>query len=96
MNTEELLKNSRLTPVSNGDPDCPCIDAAPTSAHKWWASIMLGIIFLLLSNPLTVGTFDKFAHMKWNYKQKKIDKSTFVSCLIRTLLFIIIVRVILW
>jgi hypothetical protein len=94
---ELLLDGSRFSQSKNGAQNGPCSNAAfiqPTSGQKWWAAILLGLIFFILSSRVAYGLTNSLTskigvpHMR--------DGPPFIDLLIHTVLFILIVRLILW
>ena len=93
---EELLNDSRITPTGNGSPVNKQNSTQPTSGQKWWAAVILGFVFALLSSPT--------AYHITSQASVAIGGSTLIEgngpylsgLLIQTIIFIIIVRLILW
>lgn len=94
--SEDLLNNSRFSPNGNGNADVVPATTQPTSAQKWWASILFGFIFALLSSPLTYyGTNFFFTHLG-GAKTTVGPGPTIMGLMIHTIVFILIIRLILW
>lgn len=99
---ESLLNDSRITPIGNGSLMSKSTHMQPTSAQKWWAAAILGLIFALISSPAayaitssTSSTFFGFTLTEdWIYEFG--SKPNLLGLMIHTLIFIIIVRIILW
>lgn len=88
---DKLLNDSRVSPDVNTSSVNP-----PTSGQKWWASILLGIVFALVSSPA--------AYYLTSTASTKLDGvalyngrgPNLAGLLLHTLIFILIVRIILW
>jgi hypothetical protein len=94
--TDSLLNDSRITPSGNGDPTSPPSTTPPTSGQKWWAAVLLGIVFAILSSPvaynITSGATQSVGGNRLSYG----SGPTTAGLIIHTLIFILVVRVILW
>ena len=93
---ETLLNDSRITPTGNGNPSSKPYCTQPTSAHKWWAAVLLGFIFALVSSPAAYYASSKITTSLGGITTMQGPGPNFVGLLIHTLIFIIIVRIILW
>lgn len=98
MDSEKLLNDSRITPVGNGDIDRPINDAKPTNTHKWWAAILLGIIFFMLAIPYSYYLTNYISVMTGTnaLATEHAGSPTVLGVLVHMVLFIVIVRIILW
>lgn len=85
-----LLNDSRITPSGNGTHELNLTQ--PTSGQKWWASIILGLIFAIISSPPAYSLTSKLTS---NTEVTHLN-ATLIGLLIHTVIFIIIVRIILW
>jgi len=99
---EILLNDSRITPKGNGNSNARPICIQPTTIHKWWASIFLGLIFAILNSPPAyylsnklVDNINKMIFPQYllidNIKYKNI-----IILILHTIVFILIIRIILW
>lgn len=79
-----IIKNSWLATTGNGShneiPD-------PTPGQKTWVAILLGFLFFIISCPI----IDKILR-----KDFKITLIDIVISLVKTFIFIIIIRLIMW
>jgi hypothetical protein len=102
---DSLLNDSRITPVGNGNPESKPYCTQPTGGQKWWAAVLLGFIFALISSPAAYSVTNKIATSTIGVSL--IETTTtqgvpvfylpnFIGLLIHTLIFIVIVRIILW
>lgn len=105
--TDSLLNDSRITPTGNGNPNNKPYCTQPTSGQKWWAAVLLGFVFALISSPAAYYVTSKVTTSLGGITLMDgtgpIDpmgvpgfKPNFVGLLIHTLIFIIIIRIILW
>lgn len=116
---DSLLNDSRITPTGNGNPMGNPYCTQPTSGQKWWAAVLLGFLFALISSPpaynitsqvtsSTIGislidgsvpnnlTDSQTFNLPMTSQEDTGCKPNFVGLLIHTLIFIVIVRIILW
>jgi len=81
---ESILSDCILNKVNKknniDDVSEDSLSQAPTSAQKWWASALLGMVFAIISSSLVYNATGKHA---------------LVSLLIHTVIFILLVRLIL-
>ena len=85
-----LLIYSKLDPNGNGNPD-KNTNTKPTSGQKWYASVIIGFVFALISSPVA---YDMTNTIKGNkIKSKEITLSELT---LQTMIFIVIIRIILW
>lgn len=87
---ETILNDSKLCPSGNGNPESRPHCTQPTGGQKWWAAVMFGIIFAIM-NSQPVEAVTSFAYSQITGKTEK-----FQSPLIQAILFIVIIRYILW
>lgn len=93
---DDLLNDSRLSPSNNGNPDLKSNCDQPTSNQKWWAAILLGFLFALVSSPLAyLGTNYFFTHLG-GANTTSCSGSTLFGLFIHTIVFILLIRLILW
>ncbi len=85
---ESIIINSKISPTGNGvfDPNNPNIEP-PTSGQKTWVAILIGMIFLVISSPIVDILLGN---------QIKIKPKVFLALLLKTLIFTIIIRMIIW
>jgi hypothetical protein len=90
--------NSRFTPQLNGNKNMiNDYNIRCTGANKWVFSILIGIIFFLLSNSLTLYLFIYIIN---KISGKKIIPIThfpgLIYNLLMTVVFVVVLRLILW
>lgn len=93
---ESILNDSRISPVSNGNPNSRPFCNQPTSGQKWWASVLLGFIFALISSPAAYYVTSKITTSLGGIALADGPGPNFAGLLVHTLIFIVIVRIILW
>lgn len=100
---ENLLNDSRFSPSGNGSrPDggdttnTVIVNTQPTSAQKWWAAILFGFIFALISSPLSYYGTNFFFTRLGGAKTTIGPGPTLLGLLIHTIVFTLVVRLILW
>jgi len=93
---ESLLNDSRITPAGNGDPNSKPYCTQPTSGQKWWAAVLLGFIFALVSSPVAYQITSKISTSVGGISLIDGNGPKFLGLLIHTIIFIIIIRIILW
>lgn len=91
-----ILNDSRLSPTGNGRPSAPPNYKEPTSGEKWWASILLGFVFAIISCPAAYLATNKALTSLGGLKTIDGIGPTLIGLIIHTIVFIIIVRIILW
>jgi hypothetical protein len=95
--SENIMQGSRLTQCGNGST--PHSDGAcgpPTSGQKWWAAVLLGLIFLVLSSPSFYTLSNGLARTIGGPFTLGERGPTLWGLLVHTLLFVLVVRLILW
>lgn len=92
---ESILNDSRITPTGNGSFDSKSYYSQPTSGQKLWASVLLGFLFALISSPTAYNITSKATN---NIGFSLMDGlgPNLIGLFIHTIIFIIIVRIILW
>lgn len=93
---DTLLNDSRISPTGNGNPASKPYCTPPTSGNKWCAAVLLGFIFALVSSPAAYYVSSKVTTSLGGISTMEGTGPNFVGLLIHTLVFIIIVRIILW
>lgn len=93
---ESILNDSRISPTGNGSLESKPVCTPPTNAHKWWASVLLGFVFALVSSPAAYYISSKVTTSLGGLATTEGPGPNFVGLLIHTLIFILIVRIILW
>jgi len=93
---ESLLNDSRITPTGNGNPSSKPFCTQPTSSQKWWAAVVLGFIFALISSPAAYYVSSTITTSLGGISTIDGTGPNFVGLVIHTIIFILIVRIILW
>ena len=62
---ETFLNDSRITPTGNGNLSSKPYCTQPTSGQKWWAAVLLGFIFALISSPAAYYVSSKVTTSRW-------------------------------
>jgi hypothetical protein len=93
---ESLLVNSRMTPTGNGNINGNNNCTPPTSGHKWWASVILGLIFALISCPPAYQITSAVTNNVAGVNTMMGSGPTLLGLIIHTIIFILIIRLILW
>jgi hypothetical protein len=91
-----LLIDSRFTPSGNGNINGVKDLTQPTNGQKWWASVLLGLVFAIISSPPAYSIISSISKNTLGIKLEPPSNINFNELLIQTLLFIVIVRFILW
>lgn len=93
---ETFLNDSRITPTGNGNLSSKPYCTQPTSGQKWWAAVLLGFIFALISSPAAYYVSTKVTTSLGGISTMEGPGPNFVGLLMHTIIFIIIIRIILW
>ena len=103
---ESLLIESRITPIGNGSNENNEDDVTlandtvtgsqVTSGQKWWAAVLLGFIFFLISSPVAYNITSQVTLNTIGVPLMYGTGPTLAGLLIHTVIFVLIVRVILW
>lgn len=93
---ESLLNDSRITPTGNGNSDDKPFCTQPTSAQKWWASVLLGFIFTIISSPLAYYITSTVTTSLGGISLIDGTGPNLAGLLIHTIIFILVIRLILW
>ena len=93
---ETILNDSRMSPAGNGNASAKLYTTQPTSGQKWWAAVLLGFIFAIISSPAAYMITSKATTSLGGAALTEGSGPTFAGLLIHTIIFIIIVRIILW
>ena len=93
---EAILNDSRITPSGNGNLDSKPYTTQPTGGQKWWAAVILGFVFALLSSPPAYSITSKVTTKMANATTIDGNGPNLLGLWTHTILFIIIVRFILW
>src|SRR5690242_19057941 len=90
-----LLDNSRITPAGNGTAINKSQFNQPTNGQKWWAAVIIGFIFALISSPPAYAISSSLRGQTQEIT-KKISYTDLFGLFIHTIIFIIVIRIILW
>lgn len=101
---ESLLVDSRITPTGNGaitESDIPIlpstsVNSQVTSGQKWWAAVILGFIFFLISSPVAYNITSQITLSTVGTPLMYGTGPTLAGLLFHTLIFVLVVRLILW
>lgn len=93
---DSLLNDSRITPAGNGNLDSKPICTSPTNTQKWWAAVLVGFIYALISSPTAFYMTSTVTTSLGGLATTEGQGATFSGLLIHTLIFIVIIRIILW
>lgn len=93
---EIILNDSRITPTGNGDPDgeTPCVQ--PSAGQKWWAAILMGILFFIFSSPIAYYVTSSLTTSIGGLPLMYGPGPSLAGLLVHSILFTIIIRIILW
>jgi len=87
---DKLLSHSRFSQMNDGSGETTVPEVPPTSGQKWWASILFGIIFGILSSPsaynVTGAILGYPCVMNFNFS----------LWILHVIIFILVIRLILW
>lgn len=92
---ELLFFNSRFTQMSDGSGK-EQEAVKPTSGQKWWASVLLGFVFAIISSPSLYGLTNMSSNALGGPKTNQKSGATLFGLILHTIIFILIVRIILW
>lgn len=109
---ESLLVDSRITPTGNGaitETDIPesevtdasvtsitSVNSQVTSGQKWWAAVILGFIFFIISSPAAYNITSQITLSTVGTPLMYGTGPTLAGLLFHTLIFVLVVRLILW
>lgn len=92
-----LLNDSRIAPAGNGSKNKTNYPTQPTGGQKWWAAVLLGFIFAIVSSPAAYELTSRITHINSAEAGTSHDIGiTLKKLIIQTLIFIVIMRLILW
>ena len=91
-----LLNDSRITPSGNGNISIKTTCTQPTNGQKWWAAVILGLLFAIVSSPPAYIITSSITKNTFGISLMEGPGPNFWGLLIHTLLFILIIRFILW
>lgn len=95
---ELLLIDSRITPTSNGAVTNGniSVNSQITSGQKWWAAVILGFIFFLISSSVAYNITSQITVNTIGTVLIYGAGPTLTGLLFHTFIFILVVRLILW
>jgi hypothetical protein len=85
-----------MTPTGNGNPASKPYSTQPTGGHKWWAAVILGFVFALLSSPPAYNLTSKVTNIVSGVNTMEGTGPNVRGLILHTILFILIIRIILW
>lgn len=94
--SETIINDSRLAPTGNGNRSSGTICTVPTSGQKWWASLLVGFVFALISSPAAYYATSQLSMYLGGITLTEGKGPNFVGLLVHTLIFTCIIRIILW
>lgn len=89
---ESLLNDSRISSSGNGNLENKPFCTQPTGGQKWWAAVLLGLVFAIVSSPVAYQLTDKIPRLTTTSRYGP----TLQGLLLHTAVFILLVRLILW
>ena len=92
--SEKFLNDSRITPSGNGTHVMST--TKPTSGQKWWAAVICGFVFALISSPAAYYATSMVSTSLGGIPLAYSPGPNFFGLLIHTLIFILLIRIILW
>lgn len=92
---DNLLLNSRFSDV---EVDKDSMQQSPTEAQKWWASILIGLIFFILASSAFLQSLNWISINVSGPRMWRSESggSTFWGLFVSTVIFIMIIRYLLW
>jgi hypothetical protein len=94
--SESILNDSRITPTGNGDPNDKPYCTPPTSGQKWWAAVLLGFVFLIISSSAAYYATSAVTTYLGGAPTLFGSGPTISGLVLHTIIFILVVRAILW
>lgn len=91
-----LLNDSRLSPDGNGSVIEKNNQIQPTDGHKWWAAVICGFIFGLISSPPAYYVTSTLLTSAGGVTTMTGPGPGFVGLLLHSIIFILIIRLVLW
>lgn len=95
---ENLLNDSRITTVGNGNKNQTTFySTPPTSGQKWWAAVILGFLFAIISSPVAYNiSYSAISNVNDHIELMHGTGPNVFGLILQTIIFIIIIRIILW
>ena len=90
--TLPTLPDTSINPVNPVNP----VNSQVTSGQKWWAAVILGFIFFLISSPVAYNITSQITLSTVGTPLMYGTGPTLAGLLFHTLIFVLIVRLILW
>lgn len=90
---DEIINGSRLAPTGNGTETKNSTPA--TNGQKWWIAILIGIIAFIFYSPIA---FNITNYLSVNTGGIQINNGgpNLAGLLLHTIIFILIIRILLW
>ena len=90
-----VVRTSRLSPVGNGTQSSDDVNN-PTSGQKWWFAVMIGLLFAIVSSPIAY-SITNYATTSLGGRELIQSSGTNITGLVlHTIVFILLLRLILW
>lgn len=89
---DNLLNDSRISPMGNGSS---ANDSTVTGGQKWWAAVLIGFIFALISSPAFYNITSNLVS-PIGIKLTDGPGPTLTGLILHTIIFTIVIRIILW
>jgi hypothetical protein len=94
---DSLLNDSRLSPGGNGSTtNRQVLTQPPTNGQKWWAAVIFGFIFGIISSPAAYYATSKITSKIGNTTTMEGPGPNFIGLLLHSIIFILIIRLVLW
>lgn len=93
---DDILNNSRLAPTGSGNDQNPSSNTPPTNGQKWTAAILIGLMAGIIYSPVAYKTTSAITTRLGGMATTEGPGANLVGLLLHTLIFIILVRLILW
>jgi hypothetical protein len=93
---ESLLNDSRISSSGNGNESDKPFCTQPTGGQKWWAATLIGFVFAIISSPIAYEVSSYVTQNTVGFKTMYGEGPVLSGLLIHTVIFILIIRLILW
>lgn len=93
---DRMLNYSRIAPGGPGNVSGQEYLGPPTSSQKWWAALILGLLFFVISSPLAYYLSSTVTTTLGGLPTTIDYGPTLIGLIIHTLLFILLVRLLMW
>lgn len=93
---DRMLNYSRIAPGGPGNVSGQEYLGPPSSSQKWWAALILGLLFFVISSPLAYYLSSTVTTTLGGLPTTIDYGPTLIGLIIHTLLFILLVRLLMW